>query len=92
MNKDEISASVSNKEQKNNVGVHDEDEVEHAEERVSVTRSEVLNAINTLRRAVEEHDIGPYYFVTLNNLEHIMMVSIQKNRDTSHITDFFEKT
>jgi len=61
MNDDEIAASFSHKEEGHDVGVHDEDEVEYAEERVPVTRSEVLNAINTLRKAVEEHDIGPNY-------------------------------
>ncbi|CAI6360733.1 unnamed protein product [Macrosiphum euphorbiae] len=58
MNDDEIVAEiVSHKEQGNDVEVHDEDEVKYAEDRVPVTRSEVFNAINTLRRAIEEHDI-----------------------------------
>ncbi|KAL4120835.1 hypothetical protein QTP88_013453 [Uroleucon formosanum] len=91
MNDDEIAAEiVSHKKQGNDVGVHDEDEVEYAEDRVSVTRSEVFNAINTLRRAIEEHDKGTNYFDTLNNLEHIMMVSIPKKQ--GQITDFFKKT
>ncbi|XP_060878419.1 tigger transposable element-derived protein 4-like [Metopolophium dirhodum] len=91
MNDDEIVAEiVSHKEQGNDVEVHDEDEVEYAEDRVPVTRSEVFNAINTLRRAIEEHDIGTNYFDTLNNLEHIMMVSIPKKQ--GQITDFFKRT
>lgn len=91
MNDDEIAAEiVSHKEQGNDVEVHDEDEVEYAEDRVPVTRSEVFNEINTLRRAIEEHDIGTNYFDTLNNLEHIMMVSIPKKQ--GQITDFFKKT
>ncbi|XP_025206204.1 tigger transposable element-derived protein 4-like [Melanaphis sacchari] len=91
MNDDEIAAEiVSHKEQGNDVEVHDEDEVEYAEDRVPVTRSEVFNAINTLRRAIEEHDIGTNYFDTLNNLGHIMMVSIPKKQ--GQITDFFKST
>jgi len=90
MKDDEIAASVSHKEEGNDVGVYDEDEVEYAEERVPVTRSEVLNAINTFRRAVEEHDIGPDYFNTLNNLENIITVSMPKKQ--AHITDFFIRT
>lgn len=63
----------------------------YAEERVPVIKSEVqLNAINTLRRAVEEHDIGLDNFATLSNLEHIMMISIPKKQ--GHITNFFERT
>lgn len=56
MNDDEIAFLVAHKEQGNDVVVlqeHDEDEVEYAEERVPVNRNEVLNAINTLRRAEE---------------------------------------
>lgn len=48
-----ITASVAHKEQGNYVGVlqeHDEDEVEYAEERVPVTRSEVFHAVNTALR------------------------------------------
>lgn len=78
-NDDEIAAEiVSHKEQRNDVEVHDEDEVEYTEDRVPVTMSKVFNAINTLRRAIEEHDIGTNYIDTLNNLEHITMVSIPK--------------
>lgn len=91
MNDDDIAAEiVSHKEQGNDVEVHDEDEVEYAEDRVPGTRSEVFNAINTLRRAIEEHDISTNYFDTLNNLEHIMMVSIPKKQ--GQITDFFKRT
>jgi len=46
------------------------------------TRSEVLNEINTLSRAVEEHNIA-----RLNNLEHTMIVSIPKQQ--LHITDLY---
>lgn len=72
MNDDKISATFSHMKEEKYVGVlevHDEDEVKYAEERVPITSSETLNAINTLRIAVEDHDIGPDYFTTLNNLE-----------------------
>lgn len=46
-----------------------------------VTKSGVLDAINTPRRAVQEHDgIGSDYFGTFNNLEYITTVSIQKKK------------
>jgi len=80
INDDEIAASVTHKEQGNDVGFHDEDEVEHSEERVPipVTKSEGLNANNTLKRA--RHRSRLLIATTCNNLEHIMMVSITKKK------------
>jgi hypothetical protein len=52
------------------------------------SRNEINDCTESQNRAIEEHNIGTNYFDTLNNLEHIMMVSIPKK--LWQITDFFE--
>lgn len=46
----------------------EKDEEKEREEREPLTRKEMLNAINILRRAVEENDIGEDKFSVYNTV------------------------
>ena len=66
-----------------------EDEEEERAERQPVTRREMLRAMNILRRAIEENDIGEEKFSTLNNLEHALSTAINAFRKTESNYQFF---
>lgn len=89
-----IPSACTRKQRGNDVGVlqeHDQDEVEYAEDRVLDPKSKVIDAFNTLKWAVEEHDVGSDYSATSNNFrERIMTVSVPKNQ--AHVAEFFERT
>lgn len=88
----EIAASVAHKKQGNDVGVHQEHDEDEVERRVSVTRSKVLNANNTPRRTVEEHDIGPDYFAMLDIASSTHHDGLYTKIKHAQIAGFFERT
>ncbi|KAK7582263.1 hypothetical protein V9T40_013708 [Parthenolecanium corni] len=62
---------------------------EEEEERIPVKRPEVSNAVNLLRRALEENEVGDLYFTTLNEIEAKLLAALPQKQ--SVITDVFRK-
>ncbi|XKL67243.1 hypothetical protein PGB90_010663 [Kerria lacca] len=66
---------------------NDGDNDDEKEERMPIKKPEVLNAVDFLRRTLEENEIGDLYFTTLNEIKAKLLVALPQKQ--SVITNFF---
>lgn len=76
MDDSEIAASVLESARKCDDSNDDDEDDEDREERNPITRRQVLEAVNVLRRAVEENDVGTEHFTSLNDLQSLLTMAL----------------
>lgn len=79
------------KEDDDSTSVGEDDEGDEEEDRIPVKRTEALYAVDVLRRALEENEVGDQYvyFQTLNEIETRLLTALPQKQCL--ITDFFSK-